>query len=57
MVYNNCAHVTLVMKPNDIRGSVPQTGTPNLPSFFPRVIREFDDGPDEKPMIYWRDLE
>jgi len=25
--------------------------------FFPRIIREFDDGPDEKPMIYWRRLE
>jgi len=23
-------------------------------SFFPRIIREFDDGPDEKPMMYWR---
>jgi len=20
--------------------------------FFPRIIREFDDGPDEKPMVY-----
>jgi len=20
--------------------------------FYPRIIREFDDGPDEKPMIY-----
>ena len=20
---------------------------------YPRIIREFDDGPDEKPMIYW----
>jgi len=20
--------------------------------FFPRIIREFDDGPDEKPMMY-----
>ena len=20
--------------------------------FFPKIIREFDDGPDEKPMIY-----
>jgi len=19
---------------------------------FPRIIREFDDGPDEKPMLY-----
>lgn len=23
-----------------------------LPTFFPRIIREFDDGPDEKPMCY-----
>jgi len=22
------------------------------PLFFPRIIREFDDGPDEKPMMY-----
>jgi hypothetical protein len=21
-------------------------------SFYPRIIREFDDGTDEKPMIY-----
>jgi len=20
--------------------------------FYPRIIREFDDGPDEEPMIY-----
>jgi len=20
--------------------------------FYPRIVREFDDGPDEKPMIY-----
>jgi len=25
---------------------------PTSPSFFPRIIREFDDGPEEKPMIY-----
>jgi len=23
-------------------------------TFFPRIIREFDDGPDEKPMMYGR---
>ncbi len=23
-------------------------------TFFPRIIREFDDGVDEKPMVYWR---
>ena len=29
--------------------------TPTPPLFFPRIIREFDDGPDEKPMIYGDD--
>jgi len=24
-------------------------------SMFPRIIREFDDGPDEKPMMYGDD--
>jgi len=28
---------------------------PTSPLFFPRIIREFDDGPDEKPMIYGSD--
>jgi len=28
---------------------------PTSPLFFPRIIREFDDGPDEKPMIYGAD--
>jgi hypothetical protein len=23
-----------------------------ISSFFPRIIREFNDGPDEKPMMY-----
>ena len=32
------------------RSQVGETPTP--PLFFPRIIREFDDGPDEKPMIY-----
>ena len=25
---------------------------PNNQTFFPRIIREFDDGADEKPMFY-----
>jgi len=25
----------------------------NKTTYFPRIIREFDDGPDEKPMMYW----
>jgi len=24
----------------------------NKQNFFPRIIREFDDGPDGEPMIY-----
>jgi len=24
----------------------------NKTAMYPRIIREFDDGPDEKPMIY-----
>jgi len=51
IVYNNCAPLILSMNKNDNRDSDPQTGTPNLPSFFPRVIREFDDGPEE-PLVY-----
>jgi len=26
-------------------------------TFFPRIIREFDDGADEKPMMYWGRME
>jgi len=34
-----------------------KTTSKSPPLFFPRIIREFDDGPDEKPMVYWRRLE
>ena len=27
-------------------------GLPFDQTFFPQIIREFDDGPDEKPMVY-----
>ena len=27
-------------------------GLPFNQAFFPRIIREFDDGADEKPMVY-----
>ncbi len=41
-------HYTIAQKT-----SSPQVGEkPTSPLFFPRIIREFDDGPDEKPMIY-----
>ena len=26
--------------------------TPKYQTYFPRIIREFDDGADEKPMVY-----
>jgi len=34
-----------------VKSEEEKTG-PNHQTFFPRIIREFDDGPDEKPMIY-----
>jgi len=41
-------HYTIAQKTSN-----PQVGErPTSPLFFPRIIREFDDGPDEKPMIY-----
>ena len=27
---------------------------PRPAAFYPRIIREFDDGPDEQPMLYAR---
>jgi len=46
------------MKQKDIMTvkSVEEKKVPIHQTFFPRIIREFDDGPDEKPMIYWRNL-
>ena len=29
-----------------------QQNSEMISSFFPRIIREFDDGADEKPMMY-----
>jgi hypothetical protein len=29
-----------------------QKNSEMISSFFPRIIREFDDGPDEEPMMY-----
>jgi len=54
MIYNYCGHVVYVMKHNDpktVKSEEEKTG-PSNQTFFPRIIREFDDGPDEKPMIY-----
>lgn len=51
MVYNNYGLVMLSMNTKTIWDSVPQSGAPKSPSFFPRVIREFDDG-HEEPLLY-----
>ncbi len=32
--------------------SVEENTVPKHQTFFPRIIREFDDGVDEKPMAY-----
>jgi len=29
-----------------------QKNSERISSFFPRIIREFEDGPDELPMMY-----
>ena len=44
------------MKQKDIMTVKPEEEktVPIHQTFFPRIIREFDDGPDEKPMIYGR---
>jgi len=41
------------MNHNTIAQKSHQVGErPTSSLFFPRIIREFDDGPDDKPMIY-----
>ena len=37
--------------------SAEESKIPLPQTFFPRIIREFDDGADEKPLIYWGQLE
>jgi len=54
MIYNYCGHVVYVMNQNDPKTvkSVEEKTVPTHQTFFPRIIREFDDGADEKPMLY-----
>ena len=42
------------MKQKEIMTVKPEEkkSVPKHQAFFPRIIREFDDGPDEKPMVY-----
>ena len=51
MIYNNCGLLSVSMNQKQFWDSDPQNGAPNSPSFFPRVIREFDDG-HEEPLLY-----
>jgi len=51
MIYNNCGLLSVSMNQKQFWDSDPQKGAPNSPSFFPRVIREFDDG-HEEPLLY-----
>jgi len=50
MVYNNFGLASEHMNTKTIWDSDPQNGTRKSTSFFPRVIREFDDGPEEPPV-------
>jgi len=63
MVYNNFGFVVYLMnsklhrtvKPEEEKGAHDWRELGGLPfdqAFFPRIIREFDDGPDEQPMLY-----
>jgi len=63
MIYNNFGLVLLVMsktqyktvKSDEEKSTLDWRDIRGLPfdqTFFPRIIREFDDGPDEKPMVY-----
>ena len=55
MVYNNSALVLNVMNKKQYKTVKPEEEkVPKHQTFFPRIIREFDDGADEKPMIYGR---
>ena len=47
-VYNNYLQVYDYMKQKQIQKPTEQ----QLSSYFPRIIREFNDGPDEKPALY-----
>ena len=51
MIYNNFGLANYSMNTKTIWDSNLQTGTPKSTSFFPRVIREFDDGTEE-PLFY-----
>jgi len=51
MVYNNSGYYSITMKQNNKNQKRNESGSRVF--FYPRIIREFDDGPDEKPMIYY----
>lgn len=36
------------------RAPPPPARTAKPAPFYPRIVREFDDGPDEEPMLYVR---
>jgi len=55
MVYNNSGLVLYVMNKTQYMTVKPEEEkVPKNQTFFPRIIHEFDDGADEKPMIYGR---
>jgi len=55
MIFNNLGHVVCVMSNTEYKTvkSGEEKTAPIHQTFFPRIIREFEDGPDEKPMVYW----
>ena len=54
VIYINCVHAVYVVRKKESMTvkSEEEKSVPKQQTFFPRIIREFDDGPDEKPMVY-----
>lgn len=57
MIYNNFVWLNYFMNQKAIQKVVFEDERPgkSIGLFFPKIIREFDDGPDEKPMMYGGD--
>ena len=54
VIYINCIHAVYVVRKKEsmTEKSEEENSVPIHQTLFPRIIREFDDGPDEKPMVY-----
>lgn len=54
MVYNTFAPAGCAMSMHRSGREAVDGAMARPATFYPRIIREFDDGPDEQPMLYVR---